>query len=73
MSIPPGYRRSRSVKSDHQVDLLGPIYVDGSIKSGSGVNLTSDVMVREKLEAYGAIFINGSLNCGLVDITHPLS
>ncbi|KAF7543992.1 hypothetical protein G7Z17_g10311 [Cylindrodendrum hubeiense] len=64
MSTPPGFLRSRSVRDDGQVDLLGPIDVDGSVKSGSGVTLTNDIIIREKLEAYGAIYINGSVSCG---------
>lgn len=71
MSTPPGYRMSRSIKDDQPIDLMGPVDVLGYVKSGSGVNLTGEVIVREKLEAYGAIFINGSVSCGLVGICEP--
>ncbi|SPJ81855.1 uncharacterized protein FTOL_09260 [Fusarium torulosum] len=60
---PPAYKRSRSVKSDHEVNLNGPIEVVGSVKSGSSINLNGDVIVREKVDAYGALGLNGSIRC----------
>jgi len=59
----PAYKRSKSVKSDHEVTLNGPVEVAGSVKSGSSINLNGDVIIREKLDAYGAIGLNGSIRC----------
>ncbi|RGP78107.1 polymer-forming cytoskeletal domain-containing [Fusarium longipes] len=59
----PAYKRSRGVKSDHEITINGPVDVAGSVKSGSSINLNGDVIVREKLDAYGAIALNGSIRC----------
>lgn len=59
----PAYKRSKSVKSEHEITLNGPLDVVGSVKSGSSINLNNDVIVREKLDAYGAIGLNGNITC----------
>jgi hypothetical protein len=59
----PAYKRSKSVKSDHEITLNGPLDVVGSVKSGSSINLNGDVIVREKLDAYGSIGLNGNITC----------
>ncbi|KAM0562144.1 hypothetical protein ACHAPJ_002588 [Fusarium lateritium] len=59
----PAFKRSRSIKSDHEINLNGPVEVVGSVKSGSSINLNGDVIVREKLDAYGGIGLNGSIRC----------
>ena len=59
----PAYKRSKSVKSEHEVTLNGPVEVAGSVKSGSSINLNGDVIIREKLDAYGSIGLNGSIRC----------
>jgi cytoskeletal protein CcmA (bactofilin family) len=58
------WKRSRSIKTDDSVDLQGPLEVEGSVKSGGNIGFHGDFVVREKIDAYGAIHINGSLNCG---------
>ncbi|KAF5546258.1 polymer-forming cytoskeletal domain-containing protein [Fusarium napiforme] len=60
---PPAFKRSRSIKSDHEIDLNGPIEVVGSVKSGSSISLNGDVIVREKVDAYGSLGLNGSIRC----------
>ncbi|KAF5027243.1 hypothetical protein F66182_659 [Fusarium sp. NRRL 66182] len=62
-SSQPVFKRSRSIKSDHEIDLNGPIDVAGSVKSGSSINLNGDVIIREKTDAYGGISFNGSIRC----------
>lgn len=62
-STQPAYKRSKSVKSDHEVTLNGPVEVAGYVKSGSSINLNGDVIIREKLDAYGSIGLNGSIRC----------
>lgn len=59
----PAYKRSKSVKSDHEITLNGPVEVVGSVKSGSSISLNGDVIIREKLDAYGGIGLNGSIRC----------
>ena len=56
-------RKSKTIKSDGQVALQGPLDVVGSVKSGSNISLEGDFTVREKIEAYGGIDVNGHLTC----------
>jgi cytoskeletal protein CcmA (bactofilin family) len=50
-------RKSKTIKSDGQVTLQGPLDIVGSVKSGSNVTFNGDFNVREKIEAYGSIDI----------------
>lgn len=59
-------KRKKSVKSDSSIELKGPMEVDGSVKSGAGVTFNGDFAVRDRIEAYGNIDVNGSLNCKYV-------
>lgn len=61
----PTFTRSRSIKSEEQLDLHGPLEVAGSVKSGSSINFEGDFIVRDKVDAYGAIAIDGSVSCEL--------
>lgn len=56
------FQRSRSVKSDGELDLQGPLDIAGSVKSGGSINFEGDFIVRDKIDAYGAININGSVS-----------
>jgi cytoskeletal protein CcmA (bactofilin family) len=60
-SPPQGFRRSRSVKSDSELSLEGPLDVHGSVKSGGSIVFDGDFVIRDKIDAYGAITINGSV------------
>lgn len=59
----PQFRRSRSIRSEHQLDLRGPLDIAGSVKSGSSINFDGDFIVRDKIDAYGAINMSGSVRC----------
>ncbi|KAI9166686.1 hypothetical protein HJFPF1_02800 [Paramyrothecium foliicola] len=60
------FKRSRSIRSDDPLDLQGPLEIEGSVKSGGSINLQGDFVVRDKIDAYGAIHMNGSISCGQV-------
>lgn len=62
-SRPPTFQRSRSIKSENQLDLHGPLEIVGSVKSGSSINFDGDFIVRDKIDAYGGIAMNGSISC----------
>jgi hypothetical protein len=73
-------RKSKTIKSEGQITLQGPLDIVGSVKSGSNITFNGDFMVKEKIEAYGAIDINGQLTCRQVSyirsfrtLTHTLS
>lgn len=57
------YRRSRSIRSERELNLRGPLDIAGSVKSGSSISFNGDFIVREKVDAYGAIDMNGSIRC----------
>lgn len=59
-------KRKKSIKSETSIDLKGPMEVDGSVKSGAGVTFSGDFAVRDRIEAYGNINVNGSLTCRYV-------
>ena len=56
-------RKSKTIRSDGEINLQGPMDIVGSVKSGSNVTFDGDFTVREKIEAYGAIDVNGNLVC----------
>lgn len=62
-SQPPTFQRSRSIKSEEQLDLYGPLEIVGSVKSGSSINFDGDFIVRDKIDAYGGIAMNGNISC----------
>jgi cytoskeletal protein CcmA (bactofilin family) len=57
------FQRSSSIRSEGHLDLKGPLEVLGSVKSGRGINFEGDVIIRDKIDAYGNIDINGNLSC----------
>lgn len=57
------FKRARSVKSDEPLDLRGPLEVAGSVRSGRSINLEGDFIIRDKIDAYGDIVMNGSVSC----------
>jgi hypothetical protein len=62
----PGYKKKKSIKSDASVDIKGPMEVDGSIKSMGAVTMTGDFIVRDRVEAYGNIDLDGNMTCRYV-------
>lgn len=54
--------RSKSIKSEEELNLRGPLEVNGSVKSGGSINVEGDLVVRDKMDAYGAITINGNVS-----------
>jgi hypothetical protein len=58
-----GVKKKKSIKSETSVELKGPMEVDGSVKSMGAVTFTGDFSVRDRIEAYGDIDINGNLSC----------
>jgi cytoskeletal protein CcmA (bactofilin family) len=65
LSEPP-FKRSSSIRSEGQLDLRGPLEVLGSVKAGRGINFDGDIIVRDKIDAYGNIDVDGNLSCELV-------
>lgn len=55
--------KSKSIRSESEIILQGPIQVAGSVRSGGNVTLNGDFDVRDKVEAYGTIEVNGNLVC----------
>ncbi|KAF6820461.1 hypothetical protein CSOJ01_00717 [Colletotrichum sojae] len=55
--------QSKSIRSEGEITLQGPIQVAGSVRSGGNVTLNGDFDVRDKVEAYGTVDINGNLVC----------
>ncbi|KAJ0325899.1 hypothetical protein Brms1b_000113 [Colletotrichum noveboracense] len=55
--------KSKSIKSEGEITLQGPIEVAGSVKSGGNITFNGDFDVRDKVEAYGGIEVNGNLSC----------
>lgn len=58
-----GVRKRKSIKSEASIEIVGPMEVDGSVKSMGAVTFTGDFSVRDRIEAYGDIDVNGSLTC----------
>jgi hypothetical protein len=58
-----GVRKRKSIKSETSIEVVGPMEVDGSVKSMGAVTFTGDFSVRDRIEAYGDIDVNGSLTC----------
>ena len=56
-----GVKKRRSIKSEASIELVGPMEVDGSVKTMGAVTFTGDFSVRDRIEAYGDIDVNGSL------------
>lgn len=56
-------RRSRSIKSEDPLHIEGPLDVQGSVKSGSSITFKGDIVVKDKIDAYGGISIDGNLSC----------
>jgi cytoskeletal protein CcmA (bactofilin family) len=59
---PPSFQRSRSIKSEVELTLKGPLEINGSVKSGGSIDFDGDFVVRDKIDAYGAITINGNVS-----------
>lgn len=58
-----GVRKRKSIKSEASIEIMGPMEVDGSVKSMGAVTFTGEFSVRDRIEAYGDIDVNGSLTC----------
>ena len=55
------FQRSRGIKSDARLDLVGPQEIVGSVRSGASIAFDGDFIVKGNIDAYGAISVNGSL------------
>lgn len=58
---PPSTHRSQNIASDDGIELQGPLQIDGSVKSGGSIVFNGDFMVRDKIDAYGTINMNGNV------------
>jgi cytoskeletal protein CcmA (bactofilin family) len=65
------FRRSRSIKSDDPLVIQGPLDIQGSVKSGGSIRFDGDFMVKDKIDAYGAITIDGNVSCESVLVPNP--
>lgn len=65
-----GVKKRKGIKSEASIELMGPMEVDGSVKSMGAVTFTGDFSVRDRIEAYGDIDVNGSLTCRYASIPH---
>ncbi len=61
-------RKTKSVKSEDDIVLQGPLDIRGSVKSGRSITLNGDFTIDDKMDAYGAIDISGNVNCGYVSL-----
>ena len=61
-----GLSQKKSIKSDSSIELEGPMEVDGSVKSMGGITFTGDFAIRDRIEAYQDIDLNGNLTCKYV-------
>lgn len=59
---PPAFKRSKGVKSESELSLKGPLDIHGSVKSGGSIDFDGDFFIRDKIDAYGAITINGNVS-----------
>ncbi len=66
-------KKKKSIKSNSALDLVGPMEVDGSVKSMGAISFAGDFAVREKIEAYGNIDVNGNMNCMYAALSLVLS
>jgi hypothetical protein len=48
------------------LEIQGPLDIQGSVKSGGSINLDGDFIVKDKIDAYGAITMNGNVSCAYV-------
>ncbi|GKT44040.1 uncharacterized protein ColSpa_04221 [Colletotrichum spaethianum] len=55
--------KSKSIRSDGEITLQGPLKIAGSVGAGGNVTFNGDFDVRDKVEAYGAVEVNGNLVC----------
>ena len=56
------FQRTRSIRSEHPLDLYGPLDIEGSVRSDSSIKFDGEFVVRGKIDAYGAITMNGQVN-----------
>ena len=57
-------KKKKSIKSDKSIQLNGPLEVNGSVNSMGAVGFQGDFFVRDRIEAYGDINVDGNLNSG---------
>lgn len=56
------FRRSRSIRSEGNLELRGPLDVAGTVK-GRSLTFEGDFIVSDRIEAYGSIDVNGNMTC----------
>jgi cytoskeletal protein CcmA (bactofilin family) len=62
-TTPKNLKRSRSISSDDEINVQGPLEVAGSVQSGRGINFQGNVSVRGAVDAYGNITTRGEMSC----------
>jgi hypothetical protein len=58
----PIFQKSKSIKSETELELQGPLEVAGSVKSGGSITFRGDFIIRDKIDAYGTITMDGSVS-----------
>jgi hypothetical protein len=58
-----GIIRNKSIKSPESVEISGPMEVDGSVKCEGSIAFFGDFSVRDKIEAYGDVNLDGNMTC----------
>ncbi|KKP02155.1 hypothetical protein THAR02_05741 [Trichoderma harzianum] len=60
---PRNVKKSKSIKSEEEINIQGPLEVAGSVQSGRGINFQGCISVRGPIDAYGNITTNGEISC----------
>lgn len=58
-----GITRNPTIESPESIALSGPMDIDGSVKCGGSVAFYGDFSVRDKIEVYGDIDLQGNMTC----------
>lgn len=56
-------KRTRSIKSEEELQLSGPLDIVGSVTSGRGIGFEGKFAVRGSIDAYGDIKTKGDMVC----------
>lgn len=62
-TAPINVKKSKSIKSEEEISIQGPLEVAGSVQSGRGINFQGCISVRGPIDAYGNITTNGEMSC----------
>ncbi|GJC95168.1 hypothetical protein ColKHC_03994 [Colletotrichum higginsianum] len=67
-AVPAEVKKCKSIRSEGEVTLQGPLRIAGSVAAGGNATFNGDFDVRDRVEAYGAIEVNGNLVCEWVPL-----